>query len=61
MTKLYQVIVPLYLAIEADSPDEARRLLRQLWRETGEAMPVGATAFEKDERAEAHLRACMTY
>lgn len=55
-TRLYTTSVPLSLAVEADNIEEARRLLRHLWDEASQALPVGATAFAKDAVRRNHLR-----
>lgn len=56
-TKLYTVEVALSLSVEADNITEARGLLRALWIEASEGLPVGATAFQKDHVAAAWLNA----
>lgn len=48
-TKLYTLYIPVRLAVEASNIGEARNIMRQLWWEVMEGLPVGAGAFEKED------------
>ena len=54
---LYRVEIPMRLAVEANSRQEAIRLMRALWREVSNDLPTGAGVFVDDDVASAHLKA----
>lgn len=55
MTELFKVQVPLRLALEAETIEEARAQLFRLWQDCCENLPVGAGAFEKEHSMVEHL------
>lgn len=58
-TKLYQVEIPLRLAVEANNYSQARATMRKLYEEVMSELPTGAGCHMKDRAWEEVMRKMM--
>jgi hypothetical protein len=59
MPNLYRLNIPLRLAVEADTAEEAREAFEALWSRCMEELPTGAGCFQKEEKRAEIIRDFM--
>jgi 2-keto-3-deoxy-6-phosphogluconate aldolase len=57
--RLYEVQIPLRIAVEANTRHEAESLIRKLHHEVMLSLPVGAGCFLKDATLDSYIRSTM--